>query len=90
MQKQVALDVQDTIDAASQAPAQPQVVRLAGASAKPVESPARRLQSDVAAAFGARQGWSVRRTVVLGAAYHAVILSALFMAAFETFTHVAG
>ena len=68
MQKQVAYDVQDEIATARQAPARPEVVRLAGAAAKPVDSPARQLQRDVAAAFGAKRGWSVRRTVVLGAA----------------------
>ena len=90
MQKQVAYDVHDSIDTARQSPAKPEVVRLAGPSATPVDSPARQLQRDVAAAFGARRGWSVRRTVVLGAAYHGVILSALVLAAAETFGHVAG
>lgn len=90
MQKQVAYDVHDSIDTARQPPARPEAVRLAGASAAPVDSPARQLQRDVAAAFGARRGWSVRRTVVLGAAYHGVILSALVLAAAETFGHVAG
>lgn len=90
MQKQVAYDIRNEIDTPRQPPTSPEVVRLASATAKPMDSPARQLQRDVAAAFGAKRGWSVRRTVVLGAAYHGVILSALVMAAFETFTHVAG
>lgn len=90
MQKQVVQDVQDHIDTPRQPPERTAVVRLAGATARPVDSPARQLQRDVAAAFGAGRGWSVRRTVVLGAAYHGVILSALVMAAFETFGHAAG
>ncbi|MDG2529476.1 hypothetical protein [Caulobacter endophyticus] len=88
MQKQVAYDVHDSIEAARQPPATPEVVRLAGACATPVDSPARQLQREVAAAFGAKRGWSVRRTVVLGAAYHGVVLSALLMAAIETFSHI--
>ncbi|AYV47898.1 hypothetical protein CFHF_26225 [Caulobacter flavus] len=89
MRKQVAYDVHDAIDAVQQAPPKSDAARLAGVSARPLDSPARQLQRDVAAAFGARRGWSVRRTVVLGAAYHGVILSALIMAACETFGHVA-
>jgi len=89
MQKQVAYQVHDVVDTAAQASSRPQAIHLADARSTPVDSPARQLQRDVAAAFGARRGWSVKRTVVLGAAYHAVILSALCMAAFETFTHVA-
>ncbi|KSB87575.1 hypothetical protein AS593_19430 [Caulobacter vibrioides] len=90
MQKQVAYQVHDDVDTAAQASHRTEAVRLAGAASRPVDSPARQLQRDVAAAFGARQGWSVKRTVLLGAAYHAVILSALCLAAFETFSHVAG
>lgn len=88
MQKQVAYDFHDDIDAAAPPSARPEAVRLADASARSVDSPARQLQRDVAAAFGARRGWSVRRTVVLGVAYHAAILGALAMAAVEAVTHV--
>ncbi|PVM86496.1 hypothetical protein [Caulobacter endophyticus] len=88
MQKQVAYQVHDDVATAAEASSGPQAVHLADARSRPADSPARQLQRDLAAAFGARKGWSVKRTVVLGAAYHAVILSALCMAAFETFTHV--
>jgi hypothetical protein len=89
MQKQVAYQVHDVVDTAAQAASpRPHALHPADAASRPVDSPARQLQRDVAAAFGARQGWSVKRTVVLGAAYHAVILSALCMAAFETFAHL--
>jgi hypothetical protein len=89
MQKQVAYEIQNDIGPTSGPPETPppEVILLASASARPVESPARALQRDLAAAFGAKQGWSVRRTVVLGAVYHAAVLSALGMAAFEAATH---
>ncbi|MBI1683210.1 hypothetical protein [Caulobacter hibisci] len=92
MQKQVAEqhDYQIETTEASPSPAPPtgEIVRLAGASATPVDSPARRLQQDLAAAFGARQGWTVKRTVLLGAAYHVVVLVALGLAASETLSHL--
>ncbi|MFT4251490.1 MAG: hypothetical protein QM608_03290 [Caulobacter sp.] len=94
MQKQVAYKQQDQVQAPStpteETPPPGRVIRLASAGSQAVESPARRLQQDLAAAFGARSGWSVRRTVLLGAAYHLAVLAALGLAAGETLGHLMG
>lgn len=90
MQKQVAIQHHDheASETTARAAPQGQLVRLAGAASSPVDSPARRLQQDVAAAFGARNGWSVKRTVLLGAAYHLVVLAALGLAATQAVVHL--
>ncbi|PXA80214.1 hypothetical protein DMC25_21325 [Caulobacter sp. D4A] len=95
MQKQVAYEHQDQIQAPSASPPQTSpprgdIVRLANAGSKAVESPARRLQQDVATAFGAKEGWSVKRTVLLGAAYHLAVLGALGLAASQAVVHLMG
>ncbi len=54
-----------------------------------VIGPARRLQNDLAHAFAADAGWSVKRTVVVGLVFHAVILGSLALAASNLLPHIA-
>jgi len=62
--------------------------RLANDDDVSMVGPARRLQNDLAHAFAADAGWSVKRTVIVGAIFHAVILGSLAMAASSLVPHI--
>jgi hypothetical protein len=62
-------------------PPKPLALRLAAVGDISAASPARRLQAELAHAFAADAGWSVKRTVIVGLVFHAVILGALGVAA---------
>lgn len=64
-------------------------LRLANENDVSVVGPARRLQSDLAQAFAADAGWSVKRTVIVGCVFHAVILGSLALAASNLIPHIA-
>jgi hypothetical protein len=55
----------------------------------PSLGPARRLQNDLAHAFAADDGWSVKRTVIVGLVFHAVVLGSLALAASNLVPHLA-
>ena len=63
-------------------------LELADDSHAAVASPARRLQADLAKAVAAQDGWSVKRTVVVGCIFHAVILGSLALAASNLVPHL--
>ncbi|MBO9560819.1 MAG: hypothetical protein J7515_19820 [Caulobacter sp.] len=91
MQKQRIVEVehaQDPILAFSEPRRRP-ALRLANESDVSVVGPARRLQKDLAHAFAADDGWSVKRTVVVGLVFHAVVLGSLVVAAGELIPHIA-
>jgi hypothetical protein len=63
-------------------PFEPRVVpRPANDQDTPVASAARVLQADIARAFAAKDGWSVRQTVAAGVVFHLGIFCALGLAA---------
>ena len=65
-------------------------LRLAREDDVSVLGPARRLQNDLAKAFTPGAAWSVKRTVIAGAVFHAVVLGSLAVAAsnlFQPLTH---
>lgn len=91
MQKQRIVEVEhveDPIVAFPAARARP-ALRLATESDVSVVGPARRLQADLAHAFAADAGWSVKRTVIVGLVFHAVILGSLALAASNFAPHIA-
>jgi hypothetical protein len=49
----------------------------------------RRLQNDLARAFAADAGWSVKRTVIVGCVFHGVVLGSLALAASNLVPHIA-
>lgn len=90
MQKQRIVEVEHVEDhiVAFPAPrARPQP-RLANENDVSVVGPARRLQGDLAHAFAADAGWSVKRTVIVGCVFHAVILGSLVLAASNLVPHL--
>jgi len=90
MQKQRIVEVEHVEDhiVAFPAPRARPELRLADASDVSVVGPARRLQNDLARAFAADSGWSVKRTVIVGGVFHAVVLGALAMAASNFIPHI--
>lgn len=91
MQKQRIVEVEhveDQIVAFSSPQARP-ALRLATSAEVSVVSPARRLQADIAHAFAADDGWSVKRTVIVGLIFHAVVLGSLGLAASNLLPHIA-
>lgn len=64
-------------------------LRLANENDVSVVGPARRLQKDLAHAFAADDGWSVKRTVIVGLVFHAVVLGSLVVAAGNLVPHIA-
>ena len=87
MQKQRIVDyVEDAHEIA--APDAPPALRLATGDEVDVVSPARRLQDDLAHAFSADAAWSVKRTVIAGVAFHAVVLGSLGLAASGLVLHL--
>jgi hypothetical protein len=91
MQKQRIVEVEHVEDpiVAFPAPRARPDLRLANAHDVSVVGPARRLQNDLAHAFAADAGWSVKRTVIVGLVFHAVILGSLALAASNLVPHVA-
>ncbi len=91
MQKQRIVEVEPAEDTiiAFPAPAARPGLRLADASDVSVLGPARRLQNDLAHAFAADAGWTVKRTVIIGLVFHAVILGSLALAASHLVPHIA-
>jgi len=89
MQKQRIVEVehQDHI-AVFPAPRTRPELRLADADDVSVIGPARRLQNDLARAFAADSGWSVKRTVIVGGVFHAVVLGSLAVAASNLLPHI--
>lgn len=83
MQKQRIVEVEPVEDpiVAHPAPRERTAPRLANEDDVSVVGPARRLQHDLAQAFAAEAGWSVKRTVMVGLIFHAVILGSLALAA---------
>ncbi|CAN7396776.1 hypothetical protein [Caulobacter sp. LjRoot300] len=91
MQKQRIVEVEhveNQIIAFPAPSARPQL-RLAGADDVSVVGPARRLQNDLARAFAADAGWSVKRTVIVGCVFHGVVLASLALAASNLVPHIA-
>lgn len=91
MQKQRIAEVEHVEDHIVAFPAsrsRPEL-RLANENDVSVVGPARRLQSDLAHAFAADAGWSVKRTVIVGCVFHAVILGSLALAAGNLVPHIA-
>lgn len=91
MQKQRIVEVEhveDHIVAFPASRARPQL-RLASADDVSVVGPARRLQNDLARAFAADAGWSVKRTVIVGCVFHGVVLASLALAASNLVPHIA-
>lgn len=87
MQKQRIVDyVEDAHEIV--APDARPALRLATGDEVDVVSPARRLQDDLAHAFSADAAWSVKRTVIVGAAFHAVVLGSLGLAASGLVLHL--
>src|SRR6478736_5930456 len=76
MQKQRIAEVEHALDpiVAVSRPRERSELRLANESDGSVVGPARRLQNDLALAFAAEAGWSVKRTVMVGLVFHVVIL----------------
>jgi hypothetical protein len=91
MQKQRIVEVEHVQEpiAAIPAPRARPEMRLANDHDISVVGPARRLQNDLAHAFAADAGWSVKRTVIVGLVFHAVILGSLALAASGFVQHVA-
>jgi hypothetical protein len=91
MQKQRIVEVEHVEDyiVAFPAPRARPELRLANASDVSVVGPARRLQNDLAHAFAADDGWSVKRTVIVGLVFHAVVLGSLALAASNLVPHLA-
>lgn len=79
--------VEDNTIAFSAPRARPEL-RLAQEGDVAVLGPARRLQNDLAHAFTADAAWSVKRTVIAGALFHAVILGSLALAASNLLPHL--
>ncbi|MBO9709999.1 MAG: hypothetical protein J7521_17500 [Caulobacter sp.] len=70
-------------------PAQPAPsLRLATTEDVGVVGPARQLQRDLAKALAAERGWTVRRTVVIGAVFNAAVLGSLVLAAGGAIPHL--
>lgn len=91
MQKQRIVEVEHVEDSivAFPAPRARPELRLANHSDVSVVGPARRLQNDLAHAFAADAGWSVKRTVIVGLVFHAVILGSLALAASNLIPNIA-
>jgi hypothetical protein len=91
MQKQRIVEVEHVEDhiVAFPAPRARPELRLANASDVSVVGPARRLQNDLAHAFAADDGWSVKRTVIVGLVFHVVVLGSLALAASNLVPHLA-
>jgi len=91
MQKQRIVEVEHAEDhvIAFPAPRARPALRLADAGDVAVVGPARRLQNDLARAFAADSGWSVRRTVIVGCVFHGVVLGSLVVAASNLLPHIA-
>lgn len=89
MQKQRAVEIEHVEDNTIAFPApqgRPQL-RLVQEGDIGVVGPARRLQNDLAHAFTADAAWSVKRTVIAGVVFHAVILGSLALAASNLLPH---
>lgn len=82
-----AQHVEDNTIAFPAARARPEL-RLANAADVSVVGPARQLQNDLAHAFAAEAGWSVKRTVIVGLVFHAVVLGSLALAASNLVPHL--
>jgi hypothetical protein len=96
MQKQRIVEVEHVEDntiAFSAPRAQPELrrpeLRLANENDVAVVGPARKLQDDLAQALTAESGWTVKRTVIVGVIFHAVILGSLALAASNLIPHLA-
>jgi hypothetical protein len=87
MQKQRIVEYVEDAHEISAPAAQP-ALRLATGDEVDVVSPARRLQNDLANAFSAEAAWSVKRTVIAGAAFHVVVLGSLGLAAGSLILHL--
>jgi hypothetical protein len=90
MQKQRIVEVEPVEDNSIAFPA-PQArpdLRLANQSDVGVVGPARQLQNDLAQALAADAGWTVKRTVVVGVLFHAVVLGSLALAASNLIPHL--
>jgi hypothetical protein len=86
MQKHaIVRDVQDHIQIApapsAREAAPGPALRLATDDDVGVVGPARQLQRDLAKALASERGWTVRRTVVVGAVFHVAVLGSLVLAA---------
>jgi hypothetical protein len=90
MQKQRIVEVEHAQDhiVAFPAPRARPELRLADESDVAVLGPARRLQNDLAHTFAADAGWSVKRTVIVGLVFHAVVLGSLALAASNLIPHI--
>jgi hypothetical protein len=90
MQKQRIVEVEHVEDHIVAFPASSarSELRLANENDVSVVGPARRLQNDLAHAFAADAGWSVKRTVIVGCVFHAVILGSLVLAASNLVPHL--
>ena len=91
MQKQQIVDIERAEDRAVIAFPAPRAgpsLRLATADDVSVIGPARRLQNDLAHAFTADAAWSVKRTVIAGIVFHAVVLGSLALAASNLIPHL--
>lgn len=91
MQKQRIVEVEHAEDhiAAFPAPRSRPGPRLANTDDVSVIGPARQLQNDLACAFAAQSGWSVKRTVIVGCVFHGVVLGSLAVAAGNLLPHIA-
>lgn len=91
MQKQRIVEVEHAEDhiAAFPAPRPRPEFRLADTNDVSVVGPARQLQNDLARAFAAQSGWSVKRTVIVGCVFHGVVLGSLAVAAGNLLPHIA-
>jgi hypothetical protein len=90
MQKQRIVEVEHVEDhiIAFPAPRPRPELRLANQNDVSVVGPARRLHNDLAHALAADAGWSVKRTVIVGLVFHAVILGSLAVAASNFAPHI--
>ena len=90
MQKQRIVEVEHAEDntIAFPAPSARPTIRLANESDVSVVGPARQLQADLARAVAADTGWSVKRTVLVGVVFHAIILGSLALAASNLVPHL--
>lgn len=90
MQKQRIVEVEHVEDntIAFPAPRARPDLRLANDSDVAVVGPARQLQNDLAQAMTAEAGWTVKRTVIAGVVFHAVILGSLALAASNMAPHL--
>lgn len=91
MQKQRIVEVEHVQDPIVTLPAPRALprLRLAHDHDVSVVGPARRLQNDLAHAFAADAGWSVKRTVIVGLVFHVAILGSLALAASSLIPHIA-